>query len=326
MSDYEVEVLVRGRPVKVFTHKGDRFIEGRHGSSFELKITNNTWNRIEVVTSVDGLSVVNGEECGSDSEGYLVPAKESIVIPGWRLPNDRAAEFIFEDKRKSYSNQVGKGTQNVGVIGFMVFKEKVEAAVKIISTPTPIPYPQPYPVPYPVPTPWYPRPWPYDYWTNNTVWVNNEPYYSTYNNSITRGIDNVNIGASSGMTGAAHNMAQASCDSVASHTIDSLSISSGDLNSTSVLASSVQPEPNFEIGTGWGDEIDHKVSEVKFERVDRFNPDKILSVFYDTKNGLESRGIQVIKTKKKKVSSLPNAFPTYKNSVFAPPPNWKGKK
>ena len=54
MSKYEAQILVRDRPVRVFKHEGDFFIEGRKGSSFELKFINNTWDRIEVVISVDG--------------------------------------------------------------------------------------------------------------------------------------------------------------------------------------------------------------------------------------------------------------------------------
>lgn len=315
MADYEVEVLVRGRPVKTFKHKGDRFIEGRNGSSFELKITNNTWDRIEVVTSVDGLSVINGEECGSDSEGYLVPGKESIVIPGWRLSNDKAAEFVFEDKRKSYSNQVGKGTQNVGVIGLMVFTEKVTYIN--IPTPLPNPYPNPNPPwnPWIPSDPWYPNP-PWK-WNDKHQWVTSKD--STGNNPL-RGM------GQSVSDNTFYGMAQNSCDSESLSVNSTMAGASLSKSANKIAANAASAEPKFEIGTGWGDEVDHKVHEVKFEREDRYNPEKILSIFYDTRKGLEARGIQVIKTKTKKVSSLPNAFPTYKNTGCNPPPGWKGKK
>lgn len=323
VSNYEIEVLVRGRPVKVFKHKGDRFIEGRHGSTFELKITNNTWDRVEVVTSVDGLSVSNGEECGSNSEGYLVPAKESIVIPGWRLPNNKAAEFVFEDKRKSYSNQVGKGTQNVGVIGLMIFVEKV---VHNVTTPTPIPFPnpiRPYPTPRPHP---YPHPWEWDdgFWPkrrrdgrwNDPVWISstsgdNPQLYKSAMQSTNESLSIKQNGHGEiGTTGLLLGMNI--CDTAAG------------ASATASLQDSV--EPAFEIGTGWGDEIKHNVTEVSFERENRFNPDEILSIFYDTKKGLEARGIKVVKTKKRKTKNLPNAFPTYKNSGCTPPPGWKNRK
>lgn len=339
MADYEVEVLVRGRPVKVFKHKGNHFVEGRNGSSFELKVTNNTWDRIEVVGSVDGLSVTDGEECGPESDGYIVPAKESIVIPGWKLPNDKAAEFVFEDKRKSYSNQVGKGTQNVGVIGLMVFTEKEEVKVN------PVVIPQPYPQPYPVPTPNpYPNPW------DRTPWNPTGPAWSggcvetTQTSSPLRG-QIIGVGASTN-TNVAQNISvkgsgkldilNENCDDDGDDydICNSLELSSMDgamigttanvvSESLAVDVNGVEPQSLFEIGTGWGDEVDHKVSMVEFERTDKFNPDKILSIYYDTKKGLISRGIEVVKTKKRKTTKLPNAFPTYKSTGCTPPPGWK---
>ena len=322
MSNYEVEVLVRGRPVKVFNHKGDYFIEGRKGSTFELKITNNTWNRIEVVTSVDGLSVINGEECGPDAEGYLVPARESIVIPGWKLPDNKAAQFVFEDKRDGYSNQVGKGTRNVGAIGFMVFEEKEEVKpLAVPNNPYPVPYPQPYPQPYPVPYP-VPRPW-YTggYWTTDGTWISNTSA------SPVRGFGTLTgSGSVSNMVSGStlHTTAQNAC----STRNETFSMGSED-DSIALMAVAADEVANmvpdsFELGTGWGDEINHNVTTVEFNRKDKFNPTKILTLFYDSKKGLEARGIQVVKTKKKTVKQLPNAFPTYNNTGCKPPKNWRG--
>lgn len=320
MPDYEVEVLVRGRPVKVFKHKGDHFIEGRKGSVFELKITNNTWDRIEVVASVDGLSVINGEECGPDSEGYVVPARGSVIIPGWKLPDDKAAQFVFEDKRDGYSNQVGKGTTNVGVIGVMVFEEKP------VEKPVVIPTPQPYPVPYPVPTPdpWYPRPW--------RIYPDNIWYGSgTGDNTAIRGIS-TSVGSK---TVTSNNVLEtfgsnSVADSETSFTATSNDSIGATLQNSGVeTANMIQAEADvaeslFEIGTGWGKEINHEVTMVEFTRKDNHNPSRILSLFYDTKKGLEARGIEVVKSTKKKVNQLPNAFPIYKNTGCKPPKNWKG--
>lgn len=344
MADYEVEVLVRGRPVKVFKHKGDRFIEGRKGSSFELKIINNTYDRIEVVASVDGLSVINGEECGSDSEGYVIPAKESVVIPGWKLPDNKAAQFVFEDSKSSYSSQVGKGTINVGVIGVMVFVEKeVEKHTPItIPTPYPQPYPQPYPVPYPVPIvpvptprpdPWFPYPW-RDRWTTagDPTYGQGIGIISSTNTVIgsstkSSGILSENVGAVSASVDASDDILRG----ISSSSTESLSVSNSGTDTfiMSALGASVEVEvtPEFEIGTGWGDEIDHNVTIIEFERQDRHNPDEMLAVFYDTRKGLEARGIEVIKTKKTRTKQLPNAFPTYSNGPSCKPPKrWKGKR
>ena len=264
MGNYEVDVLVNGRPIRQFNHKGDVFVEGRKGSEFELKFTNNTWGRVEIVASVDGLSVMDGEECGTNSSGYLVPARQSIVIPGWRLDNSNVAKFVFKGKNKSYSAKSGHGTSNVGAVGFMVFEEKVSYF-----------YPQPFQ--------------PYGICSTNDV------HFGSLGQNVIRGATSSNVA-----------------------------------NNISPKASnSVEIEKNsdaWELGVGFGDEDSHYVQEVEFTRLNQHNPESIITVYYDSRKGLENRGIQVVKSRKKKVSELPNPFPTYSGTGCTPPPGWKRKK
>lgn len=161
MANYEVDILVNGRPIRQFRHNHQTFIEGRKGSTFELRIRNNTYNKVDVVPSVDGLSVINGEPSGLDSEGYLVESRSSVIIPGWRLNNDSVAKFLFNDKNRSYSNQIGEGTDNVGVLGFMVFQEKLQPVLN---------WPDYYNQPA---HPLNPHPWYYGNGSNGTgEWLN----------------------------------------------------------------------------------------------------------------------------------------------------------
>ena len=125
-NNLSVEVLVRGRPVKEFYHEdGNTYIEGRKNSPFELRIRNNNFNRVLVLPSVDGLSVMDGKKADSNSNGYIVNGFSALTIPGWRLDNSEVAKFFFqEEKGGGYAAQVGEGG-NEGVIGFMFFEEKV---------------------------------------------------------------------------------------------------------------------------------------------------------------------------------------------------------
>ena len=335
MSDYEVDVLVNGKPIKQFRHKGTRFIEGRKGSDFEIRFKNNTWRRVEVVASVDGLSVINGKPCGTDSEGYLVPARESVTIPGWRLNNDAVAKFVFNDKSRSYSTQMGHGKQNAGVIGFMVFEE--EYSTITIPTPHPYPYPNPCPplTPWPNPTPWQPYPVPHQpYWGNITVGGVVTGSTTTtgtprkgMSETITKSADSdVDIDISEkgfGSVNAVH-------DSLSNNTIAGSALGSATkvFGAVAGECNTIQQESEeiFALGTGWGSEQAHHVNLVDFTRNDPVNPTKMLSIYYDTRKGLENRGIKVVQTKKKKVKDLPNAFPTYSKTGATPPPGWKGKK
>lgn len=127
MSNYKVEVLVNDKPIQVYHHEGSNYIEGRKGSNFSIKFTNNTYETVLAIPSVDGLSTISGEPASSESDGYIVYPKTSITIPGWKLSNEQAASFFFSEKEKSYSatNDI-KDTSNVGCIGFIVFSEKTQ--------------------------------------------------------------------------------------------------------------------------------------------------------------------------------------------------------
>ena len=291
MAKYEVEILVHGNPIKMFRHKGKFFVEGRKGSSFELKFSNNTWENIEVVPSVDGLSVLDGEACGETSEGYLVPADGSVTIPGWRLNNNSVAEFVFKDKNRSYANQSGKDTTNVGVIGFMVFKEKEHAYVP--------PF-QPWPEWPPYKT--YP----------STPWIGTAGMASNVKASSTSSTD-TNIPLNLKVKGSGkvdiQNMSIGAKSRRVSHEI--------------FMNDDVETTETFNIGTGWGDEVEHRVSVVDFERQNPTMADALISVFYDTKRGLEARGIKVVKGRRKKTQDLPDAFPTYTDTGCKPPSGWR---
>ena len=314
MANYEVDILVNGKPIKQFRYKGDSFIEGRKGSNFELKFTNNTWKRVEVVPSVDGLDVIDGEECGTESSGYVVNARDSITIPGWRLDNDTVAEFIFKDKKKSYASRSGKGTANVGAIGFMVFEEKQYVYVPPIN-----PSPPWTPYPHPWDNPWLPRPY--------------GPWFSSGIGCVTNTTSNTNIPINVNVKGTGKVL----FEDDGAPTTETMS-SSGSLGSAQNMSISLDSLGSnraieqsdagiFNIGVGFGDEQDHSVHEVSFQRDDADYPTETLVIYYDSRKGLENRGIKIVRTKKKKSYALPNAFPTYSSgSGCRPPPGWKSRK
>lgn len=123
-SNFEVEVLVNGKPLKEYMHKGRTHVEGRRETRFSLRLTNNTYSRKLFVPSIDGLSVMDGKDASFDSGGYIVKPWSSITVDGWRISDEEVAEFYFSSPKDSYRKRIGKGN-NVGVIGCAVFDEKV---------------------------------------------------------------------------------------------------------------------------------------------------------------------------------------------------------
>jgi hypothetical protein len=119
----EIEILIHGHPAREYLHGVDRYVEGRVGSEYTLRVRNLTARRLEVVLSVDGLSIMNGETSTGLEGGYVLSPFGSIPIPGWHRNNSKVANFEFGAVEESYAVQTGQAG-NIGVIGCRVFLEK----------------------------------------------------------------------------------------------------------------------------------------------------------------------------------------------------------
>jgi hypothetical protein len=74
------------------------------------------------VTSVDGVNVVSGATASPGQSGYVLEARASAEISGWRKSLDEVAAFYFTALPDSYAARTDR-PQNVGVIGVAVFRE-----------------------------------------------------------------------------------------------------------------------------------------------------------------------------------------------------------
>lgn len=122
-GSFEVEVLVHGRPAQEYSRDGETFMEGRRGSEFTLRVRNSSSRKALAAVSVDGLSVMDGQEATRGGAGYVIESYGSVDIPGWRLDNTEVAHFVFSDLPEAYASRMGK-PRNIGVIGVSIFHEK----------------------------------------------------------------------------------------------------------------------------------------------------------------------------------------------------------
>jgi hypothetical protein len=299
-NSVELQVLVRGKPVTEFRHQGKAFIEGREGSEFELRVKNNLGQRVLIVPSVDGLSVMDGQEASSQSQGYVLGAYQEMLIPGWRLDNDEVARFIFEDMKASYAEQVGKGT-NRGVIGLKAFAEKV------IYRSTPIPF---RPEPWPVTQPWQPQPiiWTTDHTTitytgHNVIGANTTGDTSRMKTRSKTAKVEGTLGLYSAEVKCAVTPTSAGGEQIMGQ--------SGEfVHDCNFVQTSDEPAEN--LGVGFGEAAEHKVQEVTFNKGHSL---ATFAIYYDSRKGLEKRGITVVSNQK----PLPEPFPA---SACTPPPGW----
>ncbi len=121
-SQYEIEVLVNGKPLKEYAHDRKVYIEGRKDTVFSLRLKNNSYERKLFIPTIDGLSVMDGEDGSYDSSGYIVPAYSAITVEGWRISDKEVASFYFSSPKDSYRKKMKKGN-NLGVIGCAIFSE-----------------------------------------------------------------------------------------------------------------------------------------------------------------------------------------------------------
>lgn len=116
-----------GRPFPAL-RQGSRVVSmGDPGERYSLLIENDSGRRFEIVASVDGLDVLDGEDGNVQKRGYLIGAYSSASIDGFRRSDAEVAAFRLGNVARSYAASKGKA-RNVGVIGFALFDERAPAA------------------------------------------------------------------------------------------------------------------------------------------------------------------------------------------------------
>ncbi len=101
-----------------------RFVVGKNGKNYSLIVRNVSDSRLEVVLSVDGLDVMDGQTASFKKRGYILAPGEKIEVKGFRTSYNAVAAFKFSSVSASYSNLRHGQTRDVGVIGLAVFAEK----------------------------------------------------------------------------------------------------------------------------------------------------------------------------------------------------------
>jgi hypothetical protein len=122
---YDVQVVVHGAPRAVHWFAGQRYVEGRLGERYEIRVYNRTWRRAEVVVSVDGRDAVDGRPASTHKRGYVIAPGAFVGIDGFRLSRDEVAAFRFTTVPDSYAARMGT-PYRVGVIDVAVFPERVD--------------------------------------------------------------------------------------------------------------------------------------------------------------------------------------------------------
>ncbi|MBK7074160.1 MAG: hypothetical protein IPH44_17840 [Myxococcales bacterium] len=102
---------------------GRNLVAALDGARYRIAIANRTTARFEVVASVDGLDVIDGQPAGFDRRGYVVEPGAELIIDGFRQSASEVAAFRFGKVAASYAARTA-GDANVGVVGVALFAER----------------------------------------------------------------------------------------------------------------------------------------------------------------------------------------------------------
>ncbi len=104
---------------------GDRwFVVGEEGRRYSIEVRNRSDFRLEVVLSVDGLDVIDGQPASLRKRGYIIDPHRRLLVEGFRRSLGTVAAFRFSPVRESYAEEKYHSTRNVGVIGIALFNEE----------------------------------------------------------------------------------------------------------------------------------------------------------------------------------------------------------
>jgi len=308
-----------GEELPTFHHKGGIYIAGRKGERYNLRITNQTAERIEIVATVDGRDVISGEKGDVTNTGYVVRPFDDVLIKGFRQNHGQVAAFRFSSKGASYSARSGT-SENVGVIGVAIFREKQDPPQWIWNPPPVVVNPPPVVV----------KPYPWNiYYSSNTgggTYSSSGGTYScntlggglgeTVDDSCSFGEDSISIQSNAGprigevKTSGGPPTRGVDCwdgRPGASHK---------SFSSRRRRAKQVQTQ---DLGTKYGESITDHCSTTSFYRLTN-KPEEVWQIWYDTLSQLRKKGIPTHKVRKQ--ANRPDPFPesTYIAPGFAKPP------
>jgi hypothetical protein len=122
--DVEIYDRTEGRVLPIYFSGGRRYVVGKPGNEYAVRVRNASGERALAVMSVDGVNVISGDTASPAQSGYVLGPSESADISGWRKDMTRTAAFYFTALPDSYAARTGR-PDNVGVIGVAVFRERV---------------------------------------------------------------------------------------------------------------------------------------------------------------------------------------------------------
>lgn len=122
--NFQLEVLVNGCPLTEYYARGRTYVEALRGAEYELRVRNDSPDRVAVALSVDGLNTIDARHTSAwNASKWVIEPYQTITISGWQMSSERARRFYFTNERDSYGAKLGQ-TANLGIISAVFFRER----------------------------------------------------------------------------------------------------------------------------------------------------------------------------------------------------------
>lgn len=299
-SNYNVQILVDGKPAKEYTKNGKTFVESKTGTEYSVRIKNNSGKRAVAIVSIDGINTITGEIAKPDSTGYVVQAFSSIEVKGYRQDDETGGRFKFTEKESGYSKEIDGTGVNSGVIGVLFYQEKEPPA--IIRIGKLIPDPEPF------------DNWP---WDESRPWRPYKPHRPYFGDPIWKTTCGGTAAASAEpvrlFNSALRGTPTGDRDRGVSYSNHTQSLGNG-VEAMSFCSSVEQPTPEFDAATTWGSKFSESLEYVDFVR-DNVSAETY-NLYYASRSALKAMGVI-------KESTPQITFPQSFTGFAKPPSNWK---
>jgi len=125
LADLTVYDRTEARRLPVYWHQGRAYVVGKPGNEYQIALRSRLGEDVLAVVSVDGVNVITGETGNPAQSGYVLGARASLDIQGWRKSLAQTAAFYFTSLSDSYAARTGR-PDDVGVIGAAFYRRKQE--------------------------------------------------------------------------------------------------------------------------------------------------------------------------------------------------------
>src|SRR5258706_12716465 len=138
MSNYSLKVISHSpkssnKPLRKYNVDQIDTVGVVKDEKFEIRFKNNTWQKVQVIISLDGLDIFTGKPATTTPHDkmWVVNAHDTLSLKAFPENDFGGAEFVFTNAKNSIAAYLSGDLSNRGIIAAAVFTESYVAPIKI---------------------------------------------------------------------------------------------------------------------------------------------------------------------------------------------------